>query len=47
MAEASKAAAAIEAVARRGLVPPFEAARLHNELGRLCAMLVKLARAAR
>jgi four helix bundle protein len=46
LAEASEAAAAIEAIARLGLASQAEAARLHNELGKLCAMLVKLARAA-
>jgi four helix bundle protein len=44
-AEASEAAAALEAAAVLGLVPAAEVAVALNELGRLCAMLVKLERA--
>ncbi|MCX5737828.1 MAG: four helix bundle protein [Proteobacteria bacterium] len=45
-AEASEAAAALEAAAVLGLLPAEQVAEAMNELGRLCAMLVKLERAA-
>ena len=43
-AEASEAAAALEAASVLGLLPASEVAQAMNELGRLCAMLVKLER---
>jgi four helix bundle protein len=45
-AEASEAAAAIEAAARLGLVPAEEAAVAIDRFAKLCAMLTKLVRAA-
>lgn len=45
-AEASEAAAALEAAAVLGLLPGEQVAQAMNELGKLCAMLVKLERAA-
>jgi four helix bundle protein len=45
-AEASEAAAAIEAAGALGLLPEAQIAEALNQLGKLCAMLVKLERAA-